>query len=178
VREREGGEDAEEYRLTKLSFRGGGMEKKKTDAILNRRHLFYVNSHCPRVDVDSDTHSDKSNTLHQLGHVQHQEQAIVHQQEQEHQITMSEDLSNTTPAGDPLEESEDLEDEPKNVLFGMIKYCTHFCLCSAKNKAILYRQLRVGMDLHRITFPTFVLEPRSMLERITDFMAHQDLVMK
>ena len=51
-----------------------------------------------------------------------------------------------------------LEDEPKNVLFAMI------------------RQLKVGMDLHRITFPTFVLEPRSMLERITDFMSHQDLL--
>ncbi|KAF8624819.1 hypothetical protein AX15_005706 [Amanita polypyramis BW_CC] len=37
-------------------------------------------------------------------------------------------------------------------------------------------QLRVGMDLSRVTFPTFVLEPRSMLERITDFMSHPDLI--
>jgi oxysterol-binding protein-related protein 8 len=36
--------------------------------------------------------------------------------------------------------------------------------------------LRVGMDLSRVTFPTFVLEPRSMLERITDFMSHPDLI--
>ena len=34
----------------------------------------------------------------------------------------------------------------------------------------------VGMDLHKVTFPTFVLEPRSMLERITDFMSHPDLL--
>jgi len=27
-----------------------------------------------------------------------------------------------------------------------------------------------------VTFPTFVLEPRSMLERITDFMSHPDLI--
>ena len=32
------------------------------------------------------------------------------------------------------------------------------------------------MDLHKVTFPTFVLEPRSMLERITDFMSHPDLL--
>jgi oxysterol-binding protein-related protein 8 len=32
------------------------------------------------------------------------------------------------------------------------------------------------MDLSKVAFPTFVLEPRSMLERITDFMAHADLV--
>ena len=32
------------------------------------------------------------------------------------------------------------------------------------------------MELSKVTFPTFVLEPRSMLERITDFMAHPDLL--
>lgn len=32
------------------------------------------------------------------------------------------------------------------------------------------------MDLSKVTFPTFVLEPRSMLERITDFMSHPELV--
>jgi hypothetical protein len=35
---------------------------------------------------------------------------------------------------------------------------------------------RVGMDLSKVTFPTFVLEPRSMLECIMDFMAHLDLI--
>ncbi|KAI9255198.1 hypothetical protein BDA99DRAFT_518159 [Phascolomyces articulosus] len=38
-------------------------------------------------------------------------------------------------------------------------------------------QLTKGMDLHRVTLPTFVLEPRSMLERITDFMSHPDLIL-
>ncbi|KDR84747.1 hypothetical protein GALMADRAFT_286682 [Galerina marginata CBS 339.88] len=42
--------------------------------------------------------------------------------------------------------------------------------------ASLISQLRVGMDLSKVTFPTFVLEPRSMLERITDFMSHPDLI--
>lgn len=62
---------------------------------------------------------------------------------------------------DPNDElaQEALDDEPKNILFALIK------------------QLKIGMDLHRITFPTFVLEPRSMLERITDFMSYQDLVL-
>jgi hypothetical protein len=35
---------------------------------------------------------------------------------------------------------------------------------------------RIGMDLSKVTFPTFVLEPRSMLERITDFMSHPELI--
>ncbi|GJJ08784.1 hypothetical protein Clacol_003003 [Clathrus columnatus] len=37
-------------------------------------------------------------------------------------------------------------------------------------------QLRIGMDLQKVAFPTFVLEPRSMLERITDFMSHPELI--
>lgn len=32
------------------------------------------------------------------------------------------------------------------------------------------------MDLTKIALPTFVLEPRSLLERITDFFSHPDLV--
>lgn len=36
----------------------------------------------------------------------------------------------------------------------------------------LLSQLRVGMDLSRITLPTFVLEPRSLLEKLTDFLTH------
>lgn len=42
--------------------------------------------------------------------------------------------------------------------------------------ASLISQLRIGMDLSKVTFPTFVLEPRSMLERITDFMSHPELI--
>ena len=33
----------------------------------------------------------------------------------------------------------------------------------------LISQLRPGADLSRVTFPTFILEPRSMLERITKY---------
>ncbi|KAG8836992.1 hypothetical protein FRB91_010045 [Serendipita sp. 411] len=40
----------------------------------------------------------------------------------------------------------------------------------------LISQLKIGMDLNKVSFPTFVLEPRSMLERITDFMSHPELV--
>lgn len=54
---------------------------------------------------------------------------------------------------------EELGEEPRNIILGMLS------------------QVTKGMDLHRITFPTFVLEPRSMLERITDFMSHPQLIL-
>ncbi|KAI8636831.1 hypothetical protein BD408DRAFT_425466 [Parasitella parasitica] len=61
--------------------------------------------------------------------------------------------------GDP-DCTEDLENESKSILMGIIS------------------QLRKDMDLHRVTLPTFVLEPRSMLERVTDFMSHPELLIE
>ena len=61
----------------------------------------------------------------------------------------------------PIEEgvaAEVLDEEPRSILLGLIS------------------QLTKGMDLHRVTLPTFVLEPRSMLERVTDFMSHPDIL--
>ena len=57
-------------------------------------------------------------------------------------------------------DTEVLDEEPRSILLGLIS------------------QLRKGMDLHRVTLPTFVLEPRSMLERITDFMSHPELILR
>lgn len=53
-----------------------------------------------------------------------------------------------------------IDDEPRNVIIGMLS------------------QFKKGMDLHKVPFPTFVLEPRSMLERITDFVSHPHLILK
>jgi hypothetical protein len=39
-------------------------------------------------------------------------------------------------------------------------------------------QLRPGADLSRVTLPTFILEPKSMLERITNFMAHPETLLQ
>lgn len=40
----------------------------------------------------------------------------------------------------------------------------------------LISQLRIGMDLSRVVLPVFILEPRSMLERVTDFLSHPALL--
>ncbi|KAI9031933.1 hypothetical protein CLU79DRAFT_693763 [Phycomyces nitens] len=55
--------------------------------------------------------------------------------------------------------SEDVDDGSRNIILGIAS------------------QLTKGMDLHRVTLPTFVLEPRSMVERITDFMSHPNLIL-
>jgi hypothetical protein len=53
------------------------------------------------------------------------------------------------PEGAAADDTEELDEESGNILMSLIG------------------QLRIGMDLSKVTLPTFVLEPRSMLERFT-----------
>ncbi|XP_058160974.1 oxysterol-binding protein-related protein 5 isoform X2 [Dasypus novemcinctus] len=50
---------------------------------------------------------------------------------------------------------------------------------SEENKSLIWvllRQLRPGMDLSRVALPTFVLEPRSFLNKLSDYYYHADLL--
>ncbi|CAG8444679.1 11257_t:CDS:2 [Cetraspora pellucida] len=59
-----------------------------------------------------------------------------------------------------IENTEILDEKPRRIILGLIA------------------QIRKGTELHRIALPAFILEPRSMLERITDFMSHSDLILR
>lgn len=50
---------------------------------------------------------------------------------------------------------------------------------SEENKGLIWmllKQLRPGMDLSRVVLPTFVLEPRSFLSKLSDYYCHADLL--
>lgn len=74
------------------------------------------------------------------------------------EVTPGPDSNSFRNEGDEPE-LDTLEGEPKSIIMSMLS------------------QLKFGMDLHKIHFPTFVLEPRSMLERITDFDSHPHLIL-
>jgi len=57
-------------------------------------------------------------------------------------------------------ETEVLEPEAKNILLHLLS------------------QVRIGMDLSRVTLPTFILEPKSFLEKLTDFFTHPDVMLR
>ena len=40
----------------------------------------------------------------------------------------------------------------------------------------IYFQVRPGMDLSRVVLPTFILEPRSFLEKLADYYYHADFL--
>jgi hypothetical protein len=58
--------------------------------------------------------------------------------------------------GEEPDFEEKLDEKPKSILLSMMK------------------QLRTGMDLSKVTLPTFILEPRSFLEKCSDYMLHGD----
>ncbi|XP_066108398.1 oxysterol-binding protein-related protein 5 isoform X1 [Saccopteryx bilineata] len=50
---------------------------------------------------------------------------------------------------------------------------------SEENRSLMWlllKQLRPGMDLSRVVLPTFVLEPRSFLGKLSDYYCHADLL--
>jgi hypothetical protein len=57
-------------------------------------------------------------------------------------------------------ETEVLEPEAKSILLHLLS------------------QVRIGMDLSRVTLPTFILEPKSFLEKLTDFFTHPDVMLR
>ena len=40
----------------------------------------------------------------------------------------------------------------------------------------LVKQIRPGMDLSKVVLPTHILEPRSFLEKLTDYFSHIELI--
>ncbi|XP_033095563.1 oxysterol-binding protein-related protein 8-like isoform X3 [Anneissia japonica] len=55
-------------------------------------------------------------------------------------------------------QSETLGEENKGLIWGLIK------------------QVRPGMDLSKVVLPTFILEPRSLLDKLSDFYYHADML--
>lgn len=41
---------------------------------------------------------------------------------------------------------------------------------------ILVKQVRPGMDLSKVVLPTFILEPRSFLDKLSDSYYHADIL--
>ncbi|XP_045121253.1 oxysterol-binding protein-related protein 8-like isoform X3 [Portunus trituberculatus] len=62
--------------------------------------------------------------------------------------------------GEAGEQVEELEEENKSLIWFLLK------------------QVRPGMDLSKVVLPTFILEPRSFLDKLSDYYYHADLLSK
>jgi len=82
------------------------------------------------------------------------------QQQQQSSTSSSNGGESTGDNDDNLEDIDEVDDQGQNILMGIIS------------------QLRPGCDLSRITLPTFILERKSMLERITNQLQQPDIILE
>ena len=94
---------------------------------------------------------------------EHSEELIIAEKFRKHGITSTTELVDYDE-GDKEEEEFEEEDLDTNSHSSVI---TH-----------LLTQVRIGMDLTKITLPTFILETRSLLEMYADFFAVTELFLK
>jgi hypothetical protein len=75
-----------------------------------------------------------------------------------------------------IEEAMDQGGEEQQQIEGTV---TEVLEPEAKNILLhLLSQVRIGMDLSRVTLPTSILEPKSFLEKLTDFFTHPDVMLR
>ncbi|MEE6499398.1 hypothetical protein FKM82_003436 [Ascaphus truei] len=63
--------------------------------------------------------------------------------------------------------------------FGEIGEASQTETVSDENKSLMWtllKQMRPGMDLSRVVLPTFILEPRSFLNKLSDYYYHADIL--
>ncbi|XP_073460256.1 oxysterol-binding protein-related protein 5 isoform X1 [Aquarana catesbeiana] len=63
--------------------------------------------------------------------------------------------------------------------FGEVGEASQTETVSDENKSLMWtllKQMRPGMDLSRVVLPTFILEPRSFLNKLSDYYYHADIL--
>ncbi|XP_065070860.1 oxysterol-binding protein-related protein 8-like isoform X1 [Rhopilema esculentum] len=100
--------------------------------------------------IDDNDHSDKAENEELFSHAVEMEP----HEESEYSVATIEYL------GEEGEAVEEMEEDNKSILWALLK------------------QVRPGMDLSKVTLPTFILEPRSFLDKLSDYYYHADYLAK
>ena len=94
---------------------------------------------------------------------------------------MSNDHSLKTPIDIPEIDETNYCYDGGNEEFGLVGDAGQTEEVPEENKSLLWtllKQVRPGMDLSKVVLPTFILEPRSFLEKLTDYYYHCDIISK
>ncbi|XP_045121267.1 oxysterol-binding protein-related protein 8-like isoform X14 [Portunus trituberculatus] len=149
--------------------------------------------HFKDQDLDDASHTDDNEYHRESGHFSGAEPLSGSESE-------SEDGSHK---GDERHEEEEEEEEEEEYVDDLTPIETAYvsnkegemgetciALCQAgeqveeleeENKSLIWfllKQVRPGMDLSKVVLPTFILEPRSFLDKLSDYYYHADLLSK
>ncbi|KAK7084056.1 Oxysterol-binding protein-related protein 8 [Halocaridina rubra] len=134
------------------------------------------------ADLDDASHTDENEHHRESGHfsgaealsgTESESEEGSHKgderREEEEEEDIEEDMTPTESSyvsnfegemGEAGEQVEELEEENKSLIWFLLK------------------QVRPGMDLSKVVLPTFILEPRSFLDKLSDYYYHADLIAK
>ena len=101
-----------------------------------------------KSDSESDTEEDEERTAKVTQNVKQKPQETPYIENVTEELGQQGDACQT----------EEVDDESKSLIWTLVK------------------QVRPGMDLSKVVLPTFILEPRSFLDKLTDYYYHADIL--
>ncbi|KAM8939863.1 oxysterol-binding protein-related protein 5 isoform 2-T2 [Pelodytes ibericus] len=132
-------------------------------ATISEQELFQLNESV----LENDALSDKS------------EKDTIEESENEHSRKTSESDQSELHGEISLDREGTTYMEELYEEFGEIGEASQTEMVSDENKSLMWtllKQMRPGMDLSRVVLPTFILEPRSFLNKLSDYYYHADIL--
>uniref|UniRef100_A0A803VBD6 Oxysterol-binding protein n=1 Tax=Ficedula albicollis TaxID=59894 RepID=A0A803VBD6_FICAL len=126
---------------------------------------------------DQDTYSDKSDKENDHDHEESENDALGKSEESDSDTSERQDDSYVDPEPADVRETTYLEQSHEEL--GEAGEAAQTEEVSEENKSFIWtllKQVRPGMDLSKVVLPTFILEPRSFLDKLSDYYYHADFL--
>ncbi|XP_006633595.1 oxysterol-binding protein-related protein 8 isoform X6 [Lepisosteus oculatus] len=127
---------------------------------------------------DSDLYSDKSDRENEQDHEESDNDGLEKSEESDSDTSERQDDSYVDlEPNDMLRETTYVEQSHEEL--GEAGEASQTETVSEENKSLIWtllKQVRPGMDLSKVVLPTFILEPRSFLDKLSDYYYHADFL--
>nr|XP_014353826.1 PREDICTED: oxysterol-binding protein-related protein 8 [Latimeria chalumnae] len=146
----------------------GGESFQLNDSEIERQHF---------KDQD-DLYSDKSDKENEPDHEESDNDVLGKSEESDTDTSERQDDSYVDPdPTDIVKETTYVEQTSEEL--GEAGEASQTEVVSEENKGLIWtllKQVRPGMDLSKVVLPTFILEPRSFLDKLSDFYYHANFI--
>uniref|UniRef100_A0A452E491 Oxysterol-binding protein n=1 Tax=Capra hircus TaxID=9925 RepID=A0A452E491_CAPHI len=155
------------YGLLRANNLHSGDNFQLNDSEIERQHF-----------KDQDMYSDKSDKENDQEHDESDNEVMGKSEESDTDTSERQDDSYIEPEPvEPLKEATYTEQSHEEL--GEAGEASQTETVSEENKSLIWtllKQVRPGMDLSRVVLPTFILEPRSFLDKLSDYYYHADFL--
>uniref|UniRef100_A0A2K5QQA8 Oxysterol-binding protein-related protein 8 n=1 Tax=Cebus imitator TaxID=2715852 RepID=A0A2K5QQA8_CEBIM len=155
------------YGLLRANNLHSGDNFQLNDSEIERQHF-----------KDQDMYSDKSDKENDQEHDESDNEVMGKSEESDTDTSERQDDSYIEPEPvEPLKETTYTEQSHEEL--GEAGEASQTETVSEENKSLIWtllKQVRPGMDLSKVVLPTFILEPRSFLDKLSDYYYHADFL--